>query len=498
MDKQALREALQAQPDLLAKLFQGSFGIRLQALRVLNTGRVSRLPYPSGLGNRETNPYLTSGYSDNLMEFNGIITQGARSAVRQLGILEQLVDSHLDDEERLWPFSLAPSAVYEKDLDFLKNNCSRPSRKDWAARMTEKYGEIRSLMGGVHIGYNLNTDVMDMIFERFGDGHFADRTTFQNKVYFKLGQDFFCWRWLFTYLYGASPIPPKVQKIVAPQLDHQIRSLRNSPYGYGNLANERVSYLSFDEYERTLQEYLSNGTYQDVAEFQGPVGLHNGDDDLASGGASYLSLRSFDLDPFATAGISEDTLNFVELVLLYFLLSDHPDVSQADLDLAQKRNEEVALQDPLDMPEWVTKEAKRLTDALDQFVQDYQAPKRYQLALRFVKRRLEDPHLTLAGQMVEKTESGSFLSFGLKLANDRFTGLIQSHEPLEVMGSVCSKSIQEMIREAIVLGIRVQFSDDEVSFSYGDHTEEFSPDMAVGTSEGPKTELRRLFPEVDG
>lgn len=497
MEKQAFRQALQSQAGLRAKLFDGSFGIRLQALRVLNNGRLSRLPYPSGLGNRETNRYLTSGYSDNLMEFNGIITRSAKGAVRQLTVLEQLVDSHLNEEERLWPFSLAPSLAYEKDLDAMKNNCTRPGYEKLAERMTEKYGEIRSLMAGVHIGYSLDDDIMDALFKYFGNGDYADRTTFQNKIYFHLGQNFFLWQWLFTYLYGASPVPPKAKDIVAPKLDHQVRSLRNSSFGYGNLPGEKVSYLSFDDYQKTLQGYLDSGVYSDAAEFQGPVGLHNGDDDLATVGASYLSLRHFDLDPFATSGISEDTLNFVELVLAYFLITDHRDVSQADLDLAQKRNEEIALQEPTEMFDWVGEEAQKLTDALDQFVEDYQAPKRYRLALQFVKRRLEDPHLTLAGQMVDKTESGSFLSFGLKLANDRYTALIQSHEPLEVMGSVCSKSIQEMIREAIVLGIRVQFSDDEIEFSYGDHTEEFSPDMNVGSSEGPEMQLRRLFPEVD-
>ncbi|MED7618706.1 UNVERIFIED_CONTAM: glutamate--cysteine ligase, partial [Bifidobacterium breve] len=45
----AMREAMH-EPELRAKLFAGSFGMRMQAHRVLTDGRASRYPYPSQLG----------------------------------------------------------------------------------------------------------------------------------------------------------------------------------------------------------------------------------------------------------------------------------------------------------------------------------------------------------------------------------------------------------------------------------------------------------------
>lgn len=65
-----------------------------------------------------------------------------------------------------------------------------------------------------------------------------------------------------------------VKDIVAPELEHQVRSLRNSKYGFTNLPNEQVDYSSLDAYINSLADYLENGTYQNFHEYFGPVCLH--------------------------------------------------------------------------------------------------------------------------------------------------------------------------------------------------------------------------------
>lgn len=496
MDKQELRAALKQDSSMSQRLFNGSFGLRMQALRVLTTGRASQYKYPEGLGDRDTNPYLTSGYSDNTMEFNGIIVKGAKSAVRQLAVLEQIVDSHLKAEERLWPLTMAPTKVYLHDLDFLKDNCTRANFKEFSHRLTQKYGEVRSLMAGVHVGYSVDERLLDWIYDQFGRDEYQDKVTFKNETYFKLGQHFVLWQWLFTYLFGASPVAPMAKDVVAPKLDHQIRSLRNSSLGYGNLAGEQVNYGSFDQYEQSLNHFLQDGTYMNAQEFQGPVCLHNHVGDLHQGGASYLSLRTFDLDPFAATGMSEDTLDFLELVMVHALLSDSKTYSQDDLQEAIARNQEVAMQDPTDQPEWLRDAAIALTDELEKFCEEYDAPRQYRLALKFVQRRIEDPSLTIAGQMVANAESGNFMSFGLKLANDRFSLQVQSGQPLEVMGKVCSKSIQNMIKAAIVSGVEVEYENHQVSFTYKGETKLIDPTLEIEMPHGPLGELQRMFPQL--
>lgn len=493
----AMREAMH-EPELRAKLFAGNFGMRMQAHRVLTDGRASRYPYPSQLGSRVKNPYLTSGISDNLMEFNAVIVKGSEAAVRQLQILQQIVDRQMESQERLWPLTMPPALVYKDDLDFLSYNCSRPDQKDFYHYLVGKYGIKSLLMGGVHVGYGLDKQLLEEIYHRFYQDKYRRQADFQNHLYFKLAQGFYRWQWLFTYLFGASPVATSVKDIVAPELEHQVRSFRNSKYGFTNLPNEQVDYSSLDAYINSLADYLENGTYQNFHEYFGPVCLHGRTSNLEktiNDGVQYISMRGFDTDPFSKAGISEDTLNFLELVMIYTLLTETPDDMADKVRVATERNEQAALQEPTAQEDWMKEEGLDFVNQLEAFCEEYDAPRKYRLALKFVQRRIEDPSLTIAGQMASKMENGMMLSFGLKVANDRYLELVQSSQPLAVIAKGYSVTAQELIRAAIVLGIQV-WLDHGVRFNVGDHEELLPADVDLPLEEGPQQYLLNLFPEV--
>lgn len=493
----AMRQAMH-EPKLKARLFAGSFGLRMQTHRVLTDGRASRYAYPSQLGSRVKNPYLTSGISDNMMEFNAVIVKSSEAAVRQLQILQQIVDRQLEPQERLWPLTMPPALAYKKDLDFLGTNCSRPDQKDFNRYLINKYGLKPLLMGGVHVGYGLDKQLLEEIYQRFYKDKYQRQADFQNHLYFKLAQGFYRWQWLFTYLFGASPIATGVKEIVAPDLTHQVRSLRNSKYGYTNLPGEQVDYSSLESYINSLADYLEKGTYQNFHEYFGPVCLHGRTNNLEktiNDGVQYISMRGFDIDPFSKAGISEDTLNFLELVMIYNLLTATPDDTAEKVQLAAERNEQVALQEPTDQEDWMKEEGLAFVDQLLAFCEEYDAPRKYSLAIKFVQRRLEDPTLTIAEQITEKMENGTMLSFGLKVANDRYLELMQSGQPLTVIAKGYSVTVQELIRAAIVLGIQV-WLDRGVRFNVGSHEEVIEPTADLPLEEGAQQYLINLFPEI--
>ena len=87
------------------------------------------------------------------------------------------------------------------------------------------------------------------------------------------------------------------------------------------------------------------------------------------------------------------------------------------------------------------------------------------------------------------------LSFGLKVANDRYLELVQSSQPLAVIAKGYSVTAQELIRAAIVLGIQV-WLDHGVRFNVGDHEELLPADVDLPLEEGPQQYLLNLFPEV--
>lgn len=132
---------------------------------------------------------------------------------------------------------------------------------------------------------------------------------------------------------------------------------------------------------------------------------------------------------------------------------------------------------------------------LAQFVTDYNAPRKYQLALKFVQRRLEDPSLTIGGQVAEKLADDSLLSFGLKIANDRYTDFLQFGHPLAEENERFSPSAHHLVMAAIELGLRFS-ADQDLELSFGDHHENFPADVNLEFPHGARHYLMEKFPEI--
>lgn len=501
-EKRAELLELLSEGPLNERMFNASFGLRLEEHRILTNGRASRYEYPKNLSSRKTNPYLASGFSDNMMEFITPITRGSKATCQQLRVLEQIVDSQMHEDERIWPLSLAPAPEYQHDLEFVGNNCSQPWNKEYTNYLREKYGIKRMMLGGAHIGFNLDQELLDTLYEQIFKDDFASQAAFQNTVYFKMAQCFCLWRWLFTYLYGASPVSEAVEHDMPEHIQLPVRSFRNSTYGYNNLPAERPSYVSLDGFVDQISKYLEDGTYYGPQEFFGPVRLHGKHDDdslrqIVKDGIQFISFRSFDLDPFAKGGISEDTLNFLELFMLYTLVSPMPENLSEKMQQAIERNNEVALQAPDEQTDWMREEAMNLIEKLGEFCEQFHAPREYKLALSFVKRRVEDPTLTIGGQVAEKLAKGDLLSFGLKIANDRYTSFVRSTHPLQALASQYSDSVQKLIKIAIMNGVHVEFGDP-VKLRVGEQIETFEAQADLDLSRGAQDYLLNMFPELEG
>lgn len=501
-EKRAELLELLSEGPLNERMFNASFGLRLEEHRILTNGRASRYEYPRNLSSRKTNPYLASGFSDNMMEFITPITRGSKATCQQLRVLEQIVDSQMHEDERIWPLSLAPAPEYQHDLEFVGNNCSQPWNKEYTNYLREKYGIKRMMLGGAHIGFNLDQELLDTLYEQIFKDDFASQAAFQNTVYFKMAQCFCLWRWLFTYLYGASPVSEAVEHDMPEHIQLPVRSFRNSTYGYNNLPAERPSYVSLDGFVDQISKYLEDGTYYGPQEFFGPVRLHGKHDDdslrqIVKDGIQFISFRSFDLDPFAKGGISEDTLNFLELFMLYTLVSPMPENLSEKMQQAIERNNEVALQAPDEQTDWMREEAMNLIEKLGEFCEQFHAPREYKLALSFVKRRVEDPTLTIGGQVAEKLAKGDLLSFGLKIANDRYTSFVRSTHPLQALASQYSDSVQKLIKIAIMNGVHVEFGDP-LKLRVGEQIETFEAQADLDLSRGAQDYLLNMFPELEG
>ena len=495
--KSALKE-----PALNAKMFSCRFGLEAKKHRVLTNGRASRYPYPANLRTRQYNIYLNSGFTDDMIDFETPPLVGSKRAVIHLKMLEQIMIAHLHSDERLWPLSMAPAPLYQNDLDYLTTAFTRPWDQENHDYLGKKYGIAKEIMGDVHVNFGLDDDLIAQLYQRFYQDEYPSAVDFRNHLYFKLAQTYYLYQWLFTYLFGASPVTEDMPESFPDNLELPVRSIRASEFGDDNIASERVTYNSLEEHVDQLQSFMDDGTFYSLKEFFGPVRLrrHNQDmrdlkDSLAKG-INYLEFRNFDLDPLSRTGISDDTLNFLELLLLDTLVSPLPDNLAERLAAARKLNNEVALQKPKDETDWMKDAATALIDELQKFVEDFNAPREYRLALTFAKRRVEDPALTISGQLADRIENGNLLSFGLKIANDRYTNNISYQHPLQAISKECSDDVQQLLRAAIELGVEFELGTDQVTLHVGDHQETYNAQASLDLGKGAREFVLKTFSEA--
>jgi len=126
------------------------------------------------------------------------------------------------------------------------------------------------------------------------------------------------------------------------------------------------------------------------------------------------------------------------------------------LQIALARNEEVALGDPKQQPEWLPEAAKNLIDKLTKFAHEFEAPKRYLMAVEIANKRVNDVGLTIGSQLASKIEDQSLATYGLKLANDHYAKWLNEQRPLVAIDKEYSKTAQSIIKAAIIMGIHVQ------------------------------------------
>ena len=435
-------EVIIQQQQLEGKLFGGFFGLEVEQHRVLTNGKLSRHPYPAAFSSRRHNPYLKTDFCDNMFELAAPPVQGATAAVQNLKYLQQIVNGHLAADERIWPLSImAPLSA--DDLAFATTFNTRQWMADYHDYLGAKYGIARELMAGVHVNFSLHRDLIAALFAASGQ---SDLAAFKNHLYFRLAQGFLAHRSL-----GA-------------QLDQ-------------------------------LKRFVAEGKFYSLHEFYGPVRLKSRGanlDDLIAHGTERLEFRVFDLDPLSRAGISNDTLNFLEVFLAYWLVADQG----ADLTEADEKNQAVALQHPHQEFDWTKERGLALLDDLDAFVAKYGAPKEYQAALLFARRRLEDPRLTIGGQLIDKADpDGGLLSYGLKIANshhDWYKSMAQSLQPTI---ATYPADLQAIVQTAIELGIKVHAAPTQVTLSLDEHQEEIPTAQVWELPDGARAALLAHFPE---
>ena len=343
-------------------------GLEKEGLRVDRHGNFAMTPHPAGLGSALTNPWLTTDFSEALLEF---ITPVFTSVGKTLA---SLVDTHAFfyqqvPDENIWAASM-PCFLPEDDrIPVAQYGTSNRAKMKTIYRLglSHRYGRAMQTIAGIHYNFSLPDTYWLEAFEAARSHNTTRHEILQDFVsqrYLDLIRNFRRHYWLLIYLLGATPC---FHKSFVRGREHQMQelgdedlylpyatSLRMGDLGYQSTAQKSlfVCYNELDTYIRTLGEAIhkpyqpyekigirKNGEYRQLNtsllqienEFYSPIRpkrvIQKGQTPLRAlreSGIEYVEVRCLDVNPFHLLGIDTESMCFMDTFLIYCLLQESP------------------------------------------------------------------------------------------------------------------------------------------------------------------------------
>ncbi|MDX1480326.1 MAG: glutamate--cysteine ligase [Woeseiaceae bacterium] len=357
-----------------AGLAGGLKGIEKESLRTDSEGRLAETPHPIALGSALTNRYITTDFSEALLEFITPALANTWEALRFLCDVHQFTYSKLGDE-LLWTASMPCRIPPDEDIPLAYYGESNVGRMKTIYRrgLGYRYGRNMQTIAGVHFNYSVPADFWPAYRAAFPGQPDAD--DFRSYHYLGLVRNFRRLGWLVLYLFGASPAMCRSFSargdIDMPRLNQDTwyepygTSLRMSDLGYSNQNQARIniSLNSLEEYIGDLSdairtpepryqkigvkvdgEYrqlnanllqIENEYYSSIRPKRAAMSGERPTAALRRGGIEYVEIRALDLSVDDPAGINQNTMRFMEAFLLYCLLEDSPPLDEAGLEEAK-------------------------------------------------------------------------------------------------------------------------------------------------------------------
>lgn len=450
-------------------------GIEKEGLRMQPDGYLAQTPHPESLGSKLTHPYITTDYSESLLE---LITSPKSTVAETLSMLRELhvlVYQSLEESgELMWPLSM-PCMLLSDDNDIPLANYGSSNvgrlKTLYRSGLGVRYGRRMQTIAGLH--YNLSFG--DELFSAWRDNvptseQAESLSDFKNAKYLGLIRNFKRMSSLVLYLTGASP---SVCPCFLTGRKHDLAlmngktyykqkatSLRMSKLGYTNSVQDQldIRYNNLPEYVEGLRRAINtpfsgfsdlglddeNGTpiqindhiLQIENEYYSPIRPKQIAESeeapshaLEARGIAYVEFRAVDLDPYSDIGIRLSTACFLEVLALYCLLSDSPDLlPEEDAVLAENlervvnngREPELTIKlcggEDMLFSQWMRQHLEAMLPLATLLDSEY-GGNNYRVAVTLMLGKSVYPDATLSAQVLADTERlGSTWQLGHELA----------------------------------------------------------------------------------
>lgn len=470
-DFSARLQLVASQPNLFKLLGRG---VERETLRYHDQGQLSSTPHPQGLGSALTNQWITTDFSESLLEFITPVSRDIPTLMSQLKDIHHFTQTKLGSD-KLWPLSMPCYVNNEDDIALAQYGSSNNGKMKTLYRegLKRRYGSLMQVISGVHFNFSFPDEMWDTLF---GQQTEQERQASKSSAYFGVIRNYYRFGWLIPYFFGASPaicssfIKQSESKLPFENIDGtyylpDATSLRLSDLGYTNNAQSslEIGFNSIEQYLEGLNkairapskefanigmkvddEYrqLNSNILQIENELYAPIRpkrvAERGEkpsEALARGGVEYIEVRSLDVNPFSPIGITEDQVRFLDLFLTWCLLSESDSMDNCEMEcwrdnwnkvVVAGRKPGLELQigcegERLSLQSWAHRVFDDLADialAMDEQVGGTD----YHDLCNKLRQWIDNPELTISGQLLALTKQlGGMGEVGCELGSEYHT-----------------------------------------------------------------------------
>jgi len=485
---------------LQKQLYDCRIGLEKESLRVSSEGKIAQTPHPEILGSALTHPFITTDYSEALLE---LITPPCDSEEDALTFLEHtqaFVQQHLPNEI-LWANSMPCIVTGEASIPIAEYGPSNLGMMKTVYRrgLGHRYGRMMQVIAGIHFNFSLP--------ESFWPAYQAllqDKTPLQDFIarhYFAMIRNIQRYGWLIPYLFGASPtvcrsfidgVPAGLEEFDEfTYYQPYATSLRLGDIGYQNskedLSGIKANYNSLEEYIESLtcaintpypdyekigikinDEYqqlnanllqIENEYYSTIRPKQLAGVVEKPSLALKRRGVRYVELRSLDLNVYEPLGVTLPQMRFLQGFLLFCLTQDSPPISDVErksidynINTTAHRGREPGLQlrrngDNINLQAW----GKELLIAMEgsfALLDDAHDSRHYSAALHLQHEAIHDSDRTPSARIIAEMSANkeAFFPFSMRYSQQHaqhFRSVALSSEQIAFFQESARQSLQE-------------------------------------------------------
>lgn len=449
---------------------QARFGIEREGQRVDLAGNLAKTDHPAIFGDRSYHPYIQTDFSETQTEMITPVTDSIPELFQYLAAVYDVTARSIPKEEMIWPLSMPP-ALPEKDEEIIIAKLKNFEDVLYRRYLAKEYGKRKQMVSGIHFNFEFGDELLRTLFSH--QEEFQDFSEFKTELYLKTARNFMRYRWMITYLFGASPMSEKNYFLDESHPQEPVRSIRNSALGYTNHPNVKVSYASMEQYLADIERMIEEGKLSEEKEFYTPLRFRGGKKvaDLATTGVRYIELRNIDLNPYARLGINPEQVRFLQLFLMYMLWTEEKEDCDQWVAEGTTRNNKVALEQPSDQTEF-HQEGREILEGMKQMLVELDWLDSLYLVEEALT-QMDHPEQTLAAKLYQEAQLSSQQEVAVALGHQYYK---ESHErPYQLAGfREMELSTQIFMFDAIQKGVQVKVLDESDQFlrlQFQDHVE---------------------------